>query len=377
MPTTASILAIDDQPESLEALRVALRPVPMRVRGPWAVDEADLIKADLIVVDLKLPDWDERGATGVLAAWPDNGQAVIGNLRGHLERLEKTRPTSFALQSSYLDEVWGGLPPEYRAHALAHVLNLEWIFAKTAAADEAQLSRQLIALARATRTLPASWPQGNYDATKALVAKLLGLSTRFRWFAQAWEDVERCHPPVHDLVAATHGTVFIRWLLHRILPYPCFLWDEQHLGARLGLVPQGLAAAIADKPALHQLESARYGGVLADFLGPRWWRTGIETVLWRITKGASSDLGAVRVALTAAGLDHPELAPGRRTICIDESFRPLAAPATPSEAIRIQPDDWPSYADPAWTTLELARGSAKLRALVLSEDRDRLSIVAT
>ncbi len=377
MASAASILAIDDQPESLEALRVALRPVPMRVRGPWAVDEGDLVGADLVVVDLKLPDWEERGATGVLTTWPDNGQAVIGILRSHLERLGKTRPTSFALQSSYLDEVWGGLPPEYRAHALAHVLNLEWIFAKTAAADEVQLSRQLISLARATHTLPSAWPQGDYEATKALVAKLLGLSTRVRWSAQAWEDVERSHPPVHDLVEATNGTVFIRWLLHRILPYPCFLWDEQYLGSRLGLVAEGLAAAIADNSALHQLESARYGGVLADFLGPRWWRAGIETFLWRITKGASSDLGAVRAALAATGLDHPALEPGRRTVCIDESFRPLTTLARPSDAIRIQPDDWPTYADPAWTTLELARRSSKLRALVLSEDRDRLGSSAT
>jgi len=38
------------------------------------------------------------------------------------------------------------------------------------------------------------------------------------------------------------------------------------------------------------------------------------------------------------------------------------------ESVRIRPDDWPSYADQAWTTIEMAKNEPKLRAIVIRED---------
>jgi hypothetical protein len=364
---------IDDQPDSLDALRLVLKGTRLLVRGPWDVIESDLRDVDLIVADLNLAEWDERKGSRTLATWPEDGLALIAILRAHTDRLAKPRPTSFALQSSYLDEVWGTLPSEYRAHSLARLLNLEWIFTKTESADSGLRGLQLQSLAKATNALPDSWPQGDYDATRAKVMTLLGLRQRTSWFETAWADVEQCHPPVHDLVSPSHGTVFLRWLLHRILPYPCFLWDERQLGARLGLNPMGLGDALTGIAVAAGLSSARYRGILADFLGPRWWRTGVESFLWKLTRGASSNLGAIQSALRAGGIRQEELAPGRRTICLNESFLPIAEFFGPSESVRIQPDDWPPYADPAWTSIELASTSRKLRALVIADDRGRLT----
>src|SRR5713101_6175180 len=95
-----AILVVDDQPDSLETLRLVISRTRVRVRGPWDISDSDLQDADLIVVDLNLTEWDERRGTGVLGTWSEDGLALIVVLRAHTERLDKTRPTSFTLQSS-------------------------------------------------------------------------------------------------------------------------------------------------------------------------------------------------------------------------------------------------------------------------------------
>jgi len=46
-------------------------------------------------------------------------------------------------------------------------------------------------------------------------------------------------------------------------------------------------------------------------------------------------------------------------------------------AVRVQPDDWPSFADAAWMPLELVAQDKALRQLVVHEDRDRLPAEAS
>jgi hypothetical protein len=371
-----AILFIDDQPLGLESLRTALEDARLLIMDPEAVDEKDLLEADLVVVDVKLTQWRGR-LSSVLAKWPDDGLALIAVLRSHIERLEKAKPTSFAIFSSFLAELAGPLPAEYRAHALARLLNLEWVFDKTGPAS-VQLLRMFFTLAHATQDLPDEWPQRDYEATRDLVSRLLAISlkktVKTGWHDQAWADVESCHPPIHDLVEESHGLAFLRWILHRILPYPCFLWDDRQLAVRLGLKTKGMAAAFDDfPPALRELRACEYSGIAAGFLGRRWWRAGIEQALWGLTDGASSDLDVVRQELASRGFMHPAASEKERIICIDEKFNPLDDLQSPQQVVRIQPDDWPPYADSAWTTIDLAKRHTKLRALVLAEDRDLLT----
>ena len=43
-----------------------------------------------------------------------------------------------------------------------------------------------------------------------------------------------------------------------------------------------------------------------------------------------------------------------------------------ADAVRVQPDDWPPYADAAWMRIADVNGDAELRALVVQDDRSRL-----
>lgn len=59
-------------------------------------------------------------------------------------------------------------------------------------------------------------------------------------------------------------------------------------------------------------------------------------------------------------------------VVLDEGYCALERVCDITEAVRIQPEDWPPYADQAWTTIELANEISSLQAIVVAEDRLRL-----
>ena len=222
------------------------------------------------------------------------------------------------------------------------------------------------------RDLPRAWPVDDSEATRSLVEKLLSVPD-YPWAGNAWDDIESCRPPIHELVERSHGLAFLRWLLQRILPYPCFLWETHRLAARLRIRHASLVAAL-EAGLREVLEPVRYKGQLAEFLGPRWWRSGVEGLLWEITKGNPFDPARVRSLLAERAKVPLEASRSEQPlVCVDQDYQPLPEDYNQSEAVRIQPDDWPPYAEQAWTTIALARAESRLGALVLDADRDRLA----
>ena len=59
-------------------------------------------------------------------------------------------------------------------------------------------------------------------------------------------------------------------------------------------------------------------------------------------------------------------------VVLDGSLEPSRTPVPVSQAVRIQPDSWPSFADDAWTTIDAAVADPELRAIVVAADRERL-----
>jgi len=126
-------------------------------------------------------------------------------------------------------------------------------------------------------------------------------------------------------------------------------------------------------PLAQVLDRFRYKGILEGFVGPRWWRGGAEAFVWEISGGRSDVCDAVRLALnemTGAQLEANEIL--EPIVCVDQNYEPIAEPVSIDIAVRIQPDDWPSYAEQAWTTIELARANAEVHALVVEADRLRV-----
>ena len=376
MAAKPRVLVIDDKSDD-ERVRVGElhAEVDATVQHPQDVTQYDLQSCDLVLVDYRLEYWPERDNASSISLKPLNGVALAAVLREQAyANRPVARPIAFGLRSGYLSELSGDLPPQEREHAIARALNLEWVFPKDQASWGVPVVQQIVSLAHAVQQLPREWPQDNSERTWAIVHKLLASPPEEPWMPSAQEDVEACHPPVHELRDASHGLAFLRWLLHQVLPYPCFLWGAHHLAGRLRVTYESLSNALSEDNDLNRLlEHIRYKGILSDFLGPRWWRSGAEAFVWELTDGNPFDvrqIASILASKTSAKLQSTEYV--EPVVSVDHNHLPLPTLSSIEDAVRIQPDDWPPYADQAWTTIELAKKYPSLGALVISQDKDRL-----
>jgi hypothetical protein len=361
---------VDDEPDGQRAVFLPSQggSATYKVVHPEDVTKELLNEADLVLVDYVLNTWPLRDSIGQLALKPENGIALASLLREHAGSL--TRPTGFAMHTGHPERLWL-TPAEPRRHLIARAYNLEWIFLKH---EPESVLRQAPILAAAVRKLPQSWPTDNHSKALRNVRMLLGLgqpdeSETPDWVSSAMVDVEGCRPPLTELSERNHGLVFLRWLLQRILPYPCFLLDSHWLAARLYVSHQALQAALAGK-LREYLAQVEYNGVLAGFAGDRWWRAGVEDKLWELAGGSASPDELRKLISEVAESD---LAPSKSRnpiICIDQDYQILPESYEPSEVVRVQPDDWPSFASQAWTTKKLAIENQRLGAIVITDEQE-------
>jgi hypothetical protein len=367
----ANILIVDDGDDRTMVTLLQNEGLKANALHPQDVEVEDVKRADLVLVDFQLDKWPDRDAAP-FSLRPRDGLALGALLRRHVHDIDRNSPTAFGIRTGHMDALASPLPPESRGHILAAINNLEWVFNK---AEDAQSVGQIVSLGLALGLLPKKWPEPGSSEALSKALELLGLDDDKS--PDEIDDVLRCLPPLHSMSSWSHGLAFVRWLLHRILPYPCFLLDANYLAARLRITTETLSeiSSVTTDP----LAACRYRGILEDFLGPRWWRSRIEQALWQNTKGDTLDGAKIRewlsgaagiAAVAAATDDYP-------VVCRDISHRTLPTVFPMRDCVRIQPDDWPAYADQAWTTIELAKNNPSLATLVTAGDGMKLQTNGT
>lgn len=361
------ILHVDDDAPELSQWNEEFRSAGrcrLVTRHPRDVTERDMIDASLVLVDVKLDEWRERDDVKVLTLKPTNGLAVLAIMQEHAYALSKDKARAFALYTGALPEIARGLVP--RSHIVARAHNLEWVFDK----KEPTRARidQVSRLATAVAALPAPWPGDTpADATNALCS-WLGLQND-SWFESAWRSIIRCRPPMHEFAEHTHGIGILRWMLQRILPYPCFLLDDLHLAARLRVKAEIFEKELDSNGALGKLfEPARYKGQLDGFLGRRWWRSAIDSVVFNLVKDDPANLDALHAALKDVAPSLEPLAVSTAFPVLDPEFRFVPTLAGPDEVVEVVPDDWPPFADSAWALRADVDGADALKAIAVSDE---------
>lgn len=370
------LLFVDDTSDASEGtLRELFRSedVDVRLREPENLTIRDLRRANLVVVDYFLSEWPERNASAPARA-PQDGLAVAANLRSQLLPALPDRalgvghvpPVAFALWSAHLQEATFGLPAALREHVFARENNLEWAFSRESIMSGDAVF-QLADLARAVHRLPDRWPgRQNGDAAIEALLKLLDLPSTdsLAWLERGRDQVLSSCPPVFELSERSHGLAVLRWLLHRIFPYPTFLIDHQYLKARLrvDVLPNDAGAPLWD-----ELRPARYTGILGRFGGDRWWRAGVENWLWNATGGQSGDPRVVAEHAISLGATA-ERQWRQPVVVIGPDYLREVSPVELEETVRIRPDDWPLYADSPFAKLTTAREEPRLVALVDAAD---------
>ncbi len=360
-----TILVIDDVVDDGNALRRLIgKAAAVKVKTPDSFTQTDLKDADLVLVDYELSEW--KGARTGLTA-PPNGLALGSVVREQIGSLGGREVTGVALYSGQVDKISGSLPEEVRGFAVARLNNLEWVFEK----QDQDAYGGVIALAAAVKGLPKTWPQ---DASKASAAlhRFLGLDSKAPYFKTAKEDIDDAHPPIHEFSRASHALAVVRWMAHRILPYPAFLTDRIGLAAQLRIHPDDLTRELGKKSKLTSaLQRVSYSGALSALYGPHWWRSGVDNLIFEWTDG-SGEFGPLRSTLSELNASRLEFFESDVVPIIDHTYRAKEL-APVDSAIRLRPDDWPAFADDAWGLPEIVAESPRLRGLVLPADRSLLN----
>lgn len=367
------VLAIDDDEQT--ATELSLSSIATVVaRQPDDVSVGDLRRANVVLIDYQIDRWPGRDDAPSITLRPAHGVALAAVLRSQSEAPHAatwdTR-RAFAIHSAKLHELAGGLPAPSREHVIARTLNLEWAFPKHHNPNHPPLREQVASLAAAVKSLPRTWPEDPEKAVSA-VHRLLAVPAKERWRERALDDIAGCHPPVHAWASATKGMAVIRWLLHQVLPYPTFLLDSRYLAARLRVSADSLRSVLSkEKRAQRALLPSTYSGVLAGFLGSRWWRAGVEQLLWEWTEGDPFNPDALHKAVTKhVSKSLQALALSRPVVCVDDAFRPTDHFIEAVDAVEVKPDDWPSFAEQAWLPAA-TKATERVSALIAPQDRER------
>jgi len=366
------VLLIDDEPDTLSYLNpIAEGSADLKIVHPSTVTYADLAAAQLVLVDFVLDKWNGKNASSELALQPMDGLALTNILKSHLRFKNNPTPIAFAVLSGELSRLTDPFPADSREHMVAQTTNLEWAFQK--GKPNKLLVRQFVSLARAVNELPKAWPQDKLEDLQELLQKLLSIPAEAVWKDSAVGDVLKCHPPVRELSTWSHGLAFIRWLLHSIQPYPCFLMDARQVAIRLRITYQSFQKVLNEAdPLVEQLKPSEYSGILSEFDGPRWWRSGIDALIWQLTEQEPFSASALSKKLTGISPNAVPIAISNPVIRIDAEYRPVDEFIDASECVRLVPDDWPPFADQAWAKRSDVEQDDRLGMVVMDDDRGLL-----
>lgn len=369
------VLLVDDDP-SQEAFALALSGHGVEAKHvlPDDLTAEDLRRASLVLIDEFIANWTAREAVeDKVGLFVRDGVALAGVLRSALdgrgpshEEAPTPRTTALVLRTGHLEVLEGGTPAFIRPMTVASRHDLEWV-AEKAQVDAETLAR-FASLAIATKALPAVWSDPT-DPTAQLEWLALGAHP---WRDDAIAQIELCRPPWTVLAATSAGRRWLSWFIQRILPFPTFLVDDRRAASYLGLAPSALDVLLGGGGEVAvALQRAKYSGQLAAFAGRRWWRAGIAAVkrlaLETAAGRSADDIARALVALHGSdlevlGLRHP-------VFQIDADYNLVDEPLEITEAVRLQPDGWPSYADDPWLATTSIEAEDSLAKLIVIDDR--------
>ena len=366
------ILIVDDGETSSHVAGIDTQ-ASTRGRHPNEIDVTDLDWADLVLMDFKISDWRAREELDPVSLRPMNGLALAAVLREHVDANNGDchSYTAFAIHSAHIGDISKRLHTTNQTpYVVARLNNLEWVFDK---ADRSRFARS-VELACAVRTISESWNSIKGGGVSMAAAELLRLPQKAKWTQRALDDVVLCQLPLSKFSAGTNGLLFLRWMLHGVLPYPTFLWAHHWVAARLRISPASLLGTLKNDSALAgDLNALSYDGVLKSFWGQRWWRAGIEQYAWSIRAAGARGPKEFHAELEKrAGGKLSPVADVSPVVCVDRELNRLDELRPLQTVVRLVPDLWPAYADAAYAEIDVVQGDGELAAIVHPLDRGQV-----
>lgn len=329
-----------------------------------------LSAADVVAVDHRLDTWEDRAAQHSIALQPMNGLALSAVFRSLLApRRIGNDLAAFCLLTEHPEDLAGSSDYERRPQVLARSRDLEWVFSK---AEPKRVAKQLASLAACVH-LVKGLTQGSFESARSVIWTALGLDESEDLLARGWPSVERCQPPIVEVEEWIVPMSLVRWLLHRVIPYPGFLLDSEYLAARLRVTPESLRVCAGGESDFAKiLGTCRYAGVLKEFDGDRWWAAAIDVALWEKREAGTISLQNLQTQLLTDSRNSLEFVTFREPVVYLDEKLESAGIGELADTVRLQPDDWPVYAQAPRAFLSSAEASARLRLLTSPEDVELL-----
>lgn len=351
--------------------------LPFREKMPGEVADDSSISEALRGTKIVLMDYCLHDDDGSSAA-PLDGLELLERFRATIRR-HHDQGTGVPLLTIYTSQI-DRLADQHDdcpvvPYMLARRASVDWVFDKLPRPDSedafaAQLRDML-------NVFDLGMGRSDGDVEQQL-ASFLKLPDEPEWADLALEQLLDTRPPVQDDLSPSGARVhLVRWLLQVALPFPSCFVGLDTVAVRLRLRPVYLSAVIdgnANAEFAKCLEQTRYRGPLAPFFPPRYWKAGVDYIVWSMTEGRSPANPAVRKKITdAIGDELPLLDVADPVLVVSpETFEPTGDVASIDEVVQIQTDLWPPAIEPPWVRIGEIMNDRKLRAMVVSKDRDRL-----
>ncbi|EJN10758.1 hypothetical protein PMI42_05926 [Bradyrhizobium sp. YR681] len=257
-----------------------------------------------------------------------------------------------------------------REFRIAPALDVEWVQLKSADGTKSRIDQLVRASDNAASLV------GDDGVSLAELEDLLCLPSDRIWTEKARLELRAARPPVSqtsDEASDPFGaSQIIRWLCHRALPFPGMLFSDIHAAWALGVSVEdfrSIRSSSAETPWMDDLIEAEYCGPLDEFMGRRWWKSGIDYLVWKL------DQEAVRQGDRASAIKV--LAPGAQ---VKEFFSVSAhvvtwTPDLQEETIssiddsaQLRPPGWPVEALEPWIQKCDLDNDAILTSMVAEDD---------
>jgi hypothetical protein len=383
MSTEPLILAIDDdenevRPKLPEGFRLEVID-PTSDRNDFAKSVAEKVgEACLILLDQRFRDTpvsisleaqDGSSFVSHLRSWSRSTKqplAPIVMFTNDVEIFANEIPAvgpSIPIHGSFID----------REHRLAPTLDVEWVQYK----EGERATENLRDMARAF--LEIKHAVGNDGISLDDISDILDAPSDAVWSDQAREELQNARPPVNqkdDSSAdpARGASQVIRWLCHKALPYPGLFLSDCYAAWALGISLedfQKLPHLDSSTEWLVELDRAEYSGPLCEFMARRWWRPGIDQLVWLLDETAAR-AGTRKAALGSLvpNFKFGELKPSSSHVVICNEDLVGTHIGTIDEAIQVHPPGWPAEALEPWMMRAEVKADPVLSAMADPNDLD-------
>jgi hypothetical protein len=260
-----------------------------------------------------------------------------------------------------------------REFQIAPSLDVEWVQHKGEDNAKARIAQLAEASAQARSTI------GDDGASLEELEELLCLPEDRVWTERAKEELRAARPPVTQNESAVPEpcgpSQAIRWMCHRALPFPGMLLSDLYAAWALGVSVEVFKnmAELADNTHatawLSDLDDAEYYGPLDEFLGRRWWKSGIDYVAYKLDQETSKQKDRARAFnLLAPSVEIGKLHSTSTHVVTWTADLVENEISSIDDSVQLRPPGWPVEALEPWILKSDMDNDAVLQAMAESSD---------